>query len=383
MRSLGTREAGDMAENKEVPLDRAQVKKAVQALQAFLKSKSSGDALLLDDSQPISLLFTLWKIPRQTQTIRIPLPHGQRPDTHEVCLFTKDEPRMTAEQNQRFYKKLLEERGVTNVSEVLQELQATIIPLKTLKTEYKPYEAKRRLLGNFDMFLSDERIRRLLPSHLGKHFYKTKKIPISINLQSNNLGRDVQRLVQGTRLTITNKGCCSMAHVGHANMTADQVTDNVEAAVRTVAAKLRMKGPIMKLIHLKSQSSVALPIYTSDLSHVSVLQRSKHVCDLQKNSKPKKNEAGDEKQKETTKEQKKKKQREEEEEIPQLVPIETPSKKPKMEKSTRNKPMQKPTKPAAAKKVTTGSKVTKASIKATRKAGKVAQKGRRKVPGGK
>uniref|UniRef100_A0A3B5PY95 Ribosomal L1 domain-containing protein 1 n=1 Tax=Xiphophorus maculatus TaxID=8083 RepID=A0A3B5PY95_XIPMA len=346
MRSLGTREAGSMAENREVPLDRAQVrvylwllsgstrtrgatsgppvgfwtgpdrrsrrgrpkpdlplrvpaswmlvsrlpsrlsatsscllpastklafasqvKKAVQALQAFLKSKSSGDVLLLDDSQPISLLFTLWKIPRQTQTIRIPLPHGQRSDTDEVCLFTKDEPRMTAEQTQRFYKKLLEERGVTNVSE--------IIPLKTLKTEYKPYEAKRRLLGNFDMFLSDARIRRLLPSHLGKHFYKTKKMPISIDLQSNNLGRDVQRLVQGTRLTITNRGCCSMAHVAHSNMTADEVTENVEAAVRTVAAKLRMKGPIMKLIHLKSQSSVALPIYTSDLSHVSVLRRSK------------------------------------------------------------------------------------------------------------
>ncbi|XP_032430971.1 ribosomal L1 domain-containing protein 1 [Xiphophorus hellerii] len=372
MRSLGTREAGSMAENREVPLDRAQVKKAVQALQAFLKSKSSGDVLLLDDSQPISLLFTLWKIPRQTQTIRIPLPHGQRSDTDEVCLFTKDEPRMTAEQTQRFYKKLLEERGVTNVSE--------IIPLKTLKTEYKPYEAKRRLLGNFDMFLSDARIRRLLPSHLGKHFYKTKKMPISIDLQSNNLGRDVQRLVQGTRLTITNRGCCSMAHVAHSNMTADEVTENVEAAVRTVAAKLRMKGPIMKLIHLKSQSSVALPIYTSNLSHVSVLRRSKENS---KTKKVKKNEAGDEKQKETTKEQKKKKQREEEEEIPQLVPIETPSKRPKMEKSTRKKPMQKTTKPAAAKKVTTGSKVTKASIKATRKAGKVAQKGRRKIPKGK
>jgi len=50
-----------------------------------------------------------------------------------------------------------------------------IIPYKVLKTEYKPYEAKRRLLGNFDMFLSDDRIRRLLPSHLGKHFYLRKK----------------------------------------------------------------------------------------------------------------------------------------------------------------------------------------------------------------
>uniref|UniRef100_A0A3P9PS16 Ribosomal L1 domain-containing protein 1 n=1 Tax=Poecilia reticulata TaxID=8081 RepID=A0A3P9PS16_POERE len=370
----------------------SQVKKAVQALQSFLKSKSREDVLLLDDGEPISLLFSLWKIPRQTQTIRIPLPHGQRSDTDQVCLFTKDEPRMTAEQNQRFYRKLLEERGVTSVSE--------IIPLKTLKKEYKPHEAKRRLLGNFDVFLSDERIRRLLPSHLGKHFYATKKMPISINLQSSNLGRNVQRLVQGTRLTVTNRGSCSMARVAHANMTADEVTENVEAAVQTVAAKLRMKGSIVKLIHLKSLTSVALPIYTSDLSS--------NVCDLQeKTTKGKKNEAGDE----TTKEQKKKKKQgdddddeEEEEEIPQLVPIETPSKRPRMQVgvssslcSPTSAPsssiyvlmFQKPTRPAAAKKVTTGSKVTtrspvtKASIKATRKAGRVAQRGRRKVPGGK
>ncbi|XP_042370788.1 ribosomal L1 domain-containing protein 1-like [Plectropomus leopardus] len=156
-----------MAEAVAVPLDRTQVKKAVQALQAFLKTKSTQDSLFLDDSQQISLLFTLWKIPRQAQTIRIPLPHGQRPDTDEVCLFTRDEPNMTAEQTQRFYKKLLEERGVKNITE--------IIPYKILRTEYKPYEAKRRLLGNFDMFLSDDRIRRRLPSHLGKHFYERKK----------------------------------------------------------------------------------------------------------------------------------------------------------------------------------------------------------------
>lgn len=54
-----------------------------------------------------------------------------------------------------------------------------IIPYKVLRTEYKPYEAKRRLLGNFDMFLSDDRIRRLLPSHLGKHFYQRKRWDLS------------------------------------------------------------------------------------------------------------------------------------------------------------------------------------------------------------
>lgn len=47
-----------------------------------------------------------------------PLPHGQRTDTDEVCLFTRDEPKMTSEQTQRFYKRLLEEKGVKNITEV-------------------------------------------------------------------------------------------------------------------------------------------------------------------------------------------------------------------------------------------------------------------------
>lgn len=47
------------------------MKKAVQALQAFLKTKSTSDSLFLDETQQISLLFTLWKIPKVAQTIRM------------------------------------------------------------------------------------------------------------------------------------------------------------------------------------------------------------------------------------------------------------------------------------------------------------------------
>lgn len=54
-------------------------------------------------------------------------------------------------------------------------LMLQVISYKTLKKEYKMFEAKRRLLNSFDLFLSDDRIRRLLPSHLGKHFYEKKK----------------------------------------------------------------------------------------------------------------------------------------------------------------------------------------------------------------
>ncbi|XP_026206378.1 ribosomal L1 domain-containing protein 1 [Anabas testudineus] len=368
-----------MADKSDVVLDRAQVKKAVQALQAFLKTKSTSESLFLDETQQISLLFTLWKIPKEAQTIRIPLPHGQRPDTDEVCLFTRDEPNMTSEQTQRFYKKLLDERGVKNISE--------IIPYKLLRTEYKPYEAKRRLLGNFDMFLSDDRIRRLLPTHLGKHFYQRKKEPLTVNLQSKHLAMDIHRVIQGTSLKVTNKGCCCMARVGHSGMTADEVTENIEAAVQTVVAKLRMKGPVMKLIHIKSQTSVALPIYTSDLSQLSVREETDERAQTPKEEgaaakkQSKKKLTKEKTQTDTTtvdkqeKKEKKKKaeeeEEEEEEEIPQLVPIETPRKKPKLQKPLKKKPLEKAPKPAAAK-------------KGTRAQGKLAQKTdskvKRKVP---
>nr|XP_046232920.1 ribosomal L1 domain-containing protein 1 [Scatophagus argus] len=365
-----------MAEERQLVLDRAQVKKAVQALQAFLKTKSTRDSLLLDDTQPISVLFTLWKIPRKAQTIRIPLPHGQRTDTDEICLFTRDEPKMTGEQTQRFYKKLLEERGVKNISE--------IIPYKVLKTEYKPYEAKRRLLGNFDMFLSDDRIRRLLPSHLGKHFYQRKKEPLCVNLESKHLARDVQRVIQGTSLKVTNKGCCCMARVAHSGMTADEVTENIEAAVQTVVAKIQMKEPVMKIIHIKSQTSVALPIYTSGLGHLSVQQEAKKPAQTpEKKGATAKKQAKKAKAEETKQtaptvegEERKveEKEEEEDEEIPQLVPIATPSKKPKLEKSSKKQQLKKAPKPAVAK------RGNKAPSKRTKKAGKTDSKIKRKAP---
>ncbi|XP_047464564.1 ribosomal L1 domain-containing protein 1 [Mugil cephalus] len=363
-----------MAE-RNFQLDSSQVKKAVQALQAFLKTKTTGDALFLDETQHISLLFTLWKVPQRAQTIRIPLPHGQRPDTEDVCLFTRDEPKMTSEQCQRFYKRLLEEKGVKNITE--------IIPYKMLKTEYKPFEAKRRLLGNFDLFLSDDRIRRLLPSHIGKHFYERKKEPLSVNLQSKNLARDIQRVIQGTSLKVTNKGCCCMARVAHSGMTAEEVTDNIEAAVQTIVAKLRMKGPLIKLIHVKSQTSVALPIYTSDLSHISVLeemQAKARSARAEKNQKKKKTtkrvkkaDAPAEGTEEKKNKAEEKEKEEEEEEIPQLVPIETPSKKPKLEKPPKKKQLQKAPKPAAVK------KGAKPQGKLSKKAGKTDSKVKRKV----
>ncbi|KAK2544000.1 hypothetical protein Q9966_002849 [Columba livia] len=246
-------------------LQRAQVKKAVEALLAFARSKAKGDALLLNESENIHLLVTVWKVPQAAQVIRIPLPHGIRPDTAEVCLFTKDEPNLSAEQTENLYKKLLIQNGIRSVSQV--------ISYKTLKKEYKLFESKRRLLNRFDLFLSDDRIRRLLPSHLGKHFYERKKAPLSVNLKARNLAKELQKHIQGTTLPVTNKGCCYTARIGHTGMKADEILDNVIAAAKVIAKKLPKKWKNVKILHLKTLKSVALPIFTANISNLDELDR--------------------------------------------------------------------------------------------------------------
>uniref|UniRef100_A0A8C4UZR0 Ribosomal L1 domain-containing protein 1 n=1 Tax=Falco tinnunculus TaxID=100819 RepID=A0A8C4UZR0_FALTI len=278
------RGAGGAMGKEPEHLERAQVKKAVEALLAYASSKAKGDALLLNESESVHLLVTVWKVPRVAQVIKIPLPHGIRPETAEVCLFTKDEPNLSAEQTENFYRKLLIQNGIRSVSQ--------IISYKTLKKEYKMFEAKRRLLNRFDLFLSDDRIRRLLPSHLGKHFYERKKAPLSVNLKARNLAKEVQKRIQGTTLPVTNKGCCYTARIGHTGMKADEILDNIIAAAEVIAKKLPKNWKNVKILHLKTLKSVALPIFTANISNLDELDSQpslkKKEVKKGKNKKPKK-----------------------------------------------------------------------------------------------
>ncbi|XP_053327426.1 ribosomal L1 domain-containing protein 1 [Spea bombifrons] len=263
---IATRVGCNMAESGAVGFDSSQVKKAVQALLAYQKNKDNANSLLLNEHDRIVLMLTVWKIPERPQVIKIPVPHGIRPESLEVCLFTRDEPGMSYDQTEKFYRKLLSQHGIKQITEV--------IPLQKLKKEYKPFEAKRRLLGNFDLFLSDDRIRRFLPSQLGKHFYKEKREPISVDLKAKNLAAKLNRFIQGTQLHITNKGCCYSVRVGHTGMDVDQIVENAAAVATVLARKLPMGWTNVKLLHLKTQTSVALPVYNSPLNNLDQLNAS-------------------------------------------------------------------------------------------------------------
>jgi ribosome biogenesis protein UTP30 len=52
-----------------------------------------------------------------------------------------------------------------------------VLPLKQLKLEFRPFESKRKLCSNYDLFICDEKLHAILKhgSKLGKEFRKKKK----------------------------------------------------------------------------------------------------------------------------------------------------------------------------------------------------------------
>ncbi|CAI9172806.1 unnamed protein product [Rangifer tarandus platyrhynchus] len=239
-------------------LDKEQVKKAVEALLAHSRSRKNAKGLLLNENENFFLMVVLWKIPSKELRVRLSLPHGIRSDLADVCLFTKDEPNLSSEQTERFYKKLLNKHGIKTISQ--------IIPLRTLKKEYKAYEAKLRLLGSFDFFITDARIRRLLPSHLGRHFYNRKKVPVSVNLQSKTLSREINDCIGGTVLNISKSGSCSTIRIGHTGMPTEHIVENVVAVAERLSQKLPEKWESVKLLFVKTERSVSLPVFSSFVS---------------------------------------------------------------------------------------------------------------------
>lgn len=239
-------------------LNEEQIKKAVETLLAHSKSRKNANGLLLNENENFFLMVVLWKIPSKELRVRLSLPHGIRSDLTDICLFTKDEPNLTPEQTERFYKKLLNKHGVKNISQ--------IIPFRTLKKEYKAYEAKLRLLGSFDFFITDSRIRRLLPSHLGRHFYNRKKVPVSVNLQAKNLSREISDCVGGTVLNISKSGSCSTIRIGHTGMQVQHIVENVLAVAKRLSQALPEKWESVKLLYVKTERSVSLPVFSSFVS---------------------------------------------------------------------------------------------------------------------
>lgn len=232
------------------------VERAVKALLKWLKTNSQTQKpQLLEQDDFVYLILTLKKIPQVSRTnpFKIPLPHsllGRDSDNPpEICLIIDDRPKSNLTKDAVMKKIKNDNLPVTKV-----------IKISKLKTDYRPFEAKRKLCDSYDMFLADKRVVPLLPKLLGKQFFKKKKIPVPVDLKHQNWKEQIEK-VCGSALLYLRTGTCSVLKVGKVSMGAEDIAENVIAAINGVAEIVPRKWGNVRSFHLKLLESLALPVY--------------------------------------------------------------------------------------------------------------------------
>lgn len=229
---------------------------ALKACAAKLKEQKR-DLFALGDAEYIFLQFGFKKVSLQRQTTKIVLPHPVVDEMTPICLFVSD-----IDRNERDYSVT-----VDKYQEMLDQAaikpQISIVPLKQLKLEYKEYESKRQLLAMYDMFLADARIIRLLPSHLGRHFFKRKRFPVQVNLTCSDLKKEMTRALSTSCCALAGRGSSGQMTVGKLSQTTEQVTENILRCVGKLASSLPGGWNNIRSAHIKAQDTPAIPIYVS------------------------------------------------------------------------------------------------------------------------
>lgn len=149
-----------------------------------------------------------------------PLPHSPLPPppASSVCLISRDP--------QRTYKDLLAANDITFISRV--------VGIEKLKGKFKPFEARRQLMQEHDVFLCDEAVLDLMPSLLGKMFFEAKKQPLPVNMKRKDLKAELARAINSTawRASPGTSHAVRIATAGH--HAENEVEENVLAAIPSV-----------------------------------------------------------------------------------------------------------------------------------------------------
>ncbi|XP_002521676.2 ribosomal L1 domain-containing protein 1 [Ricinus communis] len=234
------------------------VEKAVNSLLKWKATKSETQKpQLLEHDEFVYLILTLKKIPQKgsfsrTNPHKISLPNpliNPQNDNTELCLIIDDRPKSGLTKDAA--KKKIQNDNIPI---------SKIIKISKLKSDYRPFEAKRKLCDSYDMFFADKRVVPLLPKMLGKQFFKKKKIPVGVDLKHKNWKEQIEKAC-GSGLLFMRSGTCSVVKIGRVSMGGEELVKNVMAAINGIAEIVPRKWGGIRSFHLKLLESLALPIY--------------------------------------------------------------------------------------------------------------------------
>ncbi|RLN79488.1 hypothetical protein BBJ28_00009269 [Nothophytophthora sp. Chile5] len=234
------------------PLEEAQVRRAVLALQAFVaKREAESDAKqpLLATAASISCILTRKLVPAKASLKPIPidLPHALYEDGAEMCLIVKDE-------DKKRIKEALAADPVPALSKVMT--------VKKLRKNFSRFEDKRALAGAYDLFLADDRVLPYLKGPLGNKFFSKKKQPIAVRVSRKDVSFSVRAASRRTAMHVS-AGVCTNVKVARMDMSPEEIVDNILVAMNNCAAHVAKGWSGVQSVSIKTDDSVALPVYNA------------------------------------------------------------------------------------------------------------------------
>ncbi|GAU28631.1 hypothetical protein TSUD_55750 [Trifolium subterraneum] len=231
------------------------VAKAVDSLLKWRKSKQQTEKpkLFDEDEEFVYLILTLKKIPHNSRVNphKIPIPHSLLSSSSEQCLIIDDRANKPARLTKDEAQKKIQSESIP-ISKVLK--------LSKLASDYRPFEAKRKLCNSYDLFFADKTIVPLLPRLLGKQFFKKRKLPVQVDLKKMNWKEQIEKACCSALLFLRT-GTCSVLKVAKLSMERDEIVENVVAAMEGVVEVFPKKWAVVRSFHVKLLESLALPIY--------------------------------------------------------------------------------------------------------------------------
>lgn len=134
---------------------------------------------------------------------------------------------------------------------------------RQVKVEYSQAEMKRRLLTQYEFFLADGKISKMLSQKLGRKFFIKNQLPIPVNMNKDDLKGEIDRALHKTPLPIHGNGTTFTLRVANMQHSDKQVIENVQAILTQVAEQFPGGWKNIRSVHLKAPLSMAIPIYVT------------------------------------------------------------------------------------------------------------------------
>ncbi|OQR76734.1 hypothetical protein BIW11_07591 [Tropilaelaps mercedesae] len=252
--------------------------KVLEAVKAFRKvrdhelAQREKKSIVDEDERQdrfVNLQLTVKKMSACQKILMIPFvfPHCLLGEEDEVCFIVgckdsdKGNKRADHERYANEWKQKLRAMGI--------DRDIHIMPVMQLETEFKSYEAKRKLCKAFDHFLCDHRIMFKMPKLLGTMFFRRRKMPIRVYMRDENkLKEIIEEALTRTLIHITPEGPNVSMKVGNLMDHSDrEIADNILSIIDNfIPEHLPGGNANVNSMHLASFAGKSVPMYVSLVS---------------------------------------------------------------------------------------------------------------------